>query len=109
MGAVTIGRVARQGEALPPLTEADYAAAIEAHIDAVARTRGYRNADRLASYVGGTVAQWAAEAAEFVSWRDSVWLYAYAEMTKVLNGQRAQPSIDELIAELPVIAWPETD
>lgn len=53
--------------------------------------------------------QWAAEAAVFVAWRDAVWLYAYAEMDKVLTGQRPQPSIDDLIAELPAIEWPSND
>lgn len=90
-----------------PATPGDYAAAIEGHVDAVARERAYSGAVSLAIYVGSGVPQWAAEAAVFVAWRDAVWLYAYAEMDKVLSAQRPQPTIPELIAELPEITWPE--
>jgi len=52
------------------------------------------------------VPQWAAEAAAFAAWRDAVWTYAYAELAKVQAGQRAQPTVTDLIAELPAIIWP---
>lgn len=90
-----------------PETVADYAAAIEAHIDTVAKGRAYSGAVSLASYLASTNPQWAAEAQAFVAWRGAVWIYAYAEMDKVLSAQRPQPTIPELIAELPAITWPE--
>lgn len=40
-----------------------------------------------------------------VAWRDAVWLYAYAELDKVMASEREQPSVDEFIGELPVIEW----
>lgn len=83
----------------------DYVAAIEDHIDATAKAKSYGGAVSLASYVNSTVPQWAAEAATFVAWRDNVWVYAYAEMGKVQAGTRSQPSVVELIAELPPIQW----
>lgn len=94
----------------PPVpTEADYSAAIQAHIEETARARGYRDAVTLASYVASTIASWAAEAQAFVAWRDAVWLYVYGELAKVQAKQRTQPSvaglIDELIAEHQ-ITWP---
>lgn len=91
----------------PPLTVDDYSAAIEAHVDEVARERRYSGAVSLASYVNSTVPQWSAEAITFVAWRDTVWLYAYAELEKVQNGQRPQPTIEDFIAELAPIEWPE--
>jgi len=89
---------------LPPLEA--YSAAIQAHIDATAQSRQYADGFALASYVNSTVPAWAAEAQAFVAWRDQVWVYAYTELAKVQAGTRPQPSIAELIAELPAITWP---
>lgn len=90
----------------PLVTADDYGEAIEAHADAVARSRQYSDADRLASYVNSTNPAWAAEATAFVAWRDAVWGYACAQMAAVQAGQRPQPSVAELVDELPVISWP---
>lgn len=80
--------------------------AIQSHVDTVATSRRYDSAVSLASYVASNNPAWAAEAQAFVSWRDAVWVYAYAEMDKVLNGQRDQPGIAEFIGELPAMVWP---
>lgn len=90
----------------PALTESDYAAAIQAHIDIVARSKSYADGFALASYVSSTIPAWAAEATTFVEWRDQVWVYAYTELAKVQSGQRPQPTIAELVSELPQIVWP---
>jgi hypothetical protein len=90
----------------PPPTEEDYAAAVQAHVDAAARSRGYRDGFALAGYATSTMPAWADEAAAFIAWRDAVWGYAYGELEKVEAQARAQPSIAELVAELPPIAWP---
>ena len=85
----------------------DYKRAIQAFIDATAREKKYRNGDACATYVNSTNPLWAAEAAAFVAWRDSVWSYAFQELAKVENGEREQPTIDEFLSELPQIEWPE--
>lgn len=90
----------------PAPTLDDYEAAIQLVIDAEARSKKYANAVSAASYANSTVPQWAAEAAAFIAWRDQVWAYAYTQLDAVMQGQRAQPTVDELIAELPAIAWP---
>jgi uncharacterized membrane protein YgcG len=90
----------------PPLTEANYADAIQSHVDSIAKSRGYRDGFALAGYVSSTITTWAAEAAAFIAWRDSVWVYVYQEFAKVQNGEREQPTIAGLIAELPTIQWP---
>lgn len=90
----------------PPPTEAEFAAAIQAHIDAVARSKNYADGFALASYVNSTVPGWASEAQAFVVWRDQVWVYAYTELAKVQAGARPRPTIKDLIAELPAITWP---
>lgn len=89
-----------------PLTVDDFQQAIQFHVDQAARSRSYSDGHSLAGYVNSTVAAWAAEATAFVSWRDAVWLYAYAELDKVTNGLREAPTIDGFIAELPPIEWP---
>jgi hypothetical protein len=83
----------------------DYKAAIERLLDTWAQDRRYDNAVSLATYVGSTNPAWAAEAAAFVAWRDSVWTYAYAELEKVTAGQRPQPLVAAFIADLPGLAW----
>lgn len=90
----------------PVVSSDDFAAAIEAHIDQTAQARGYRGTEALASYATSTIPAWAAEATAFVAWRDAVWGYAYAQMAAVQAGQRPQPSVAELVDELPVISWP---
>lgn len=86
---------------------AAYSAAITAHLEATARSRSYDSALSLASYVASAIPAWAAEAAAFVAWRDAVWAYALTEMGKVQAAERAPPTVEALIAELPVIAWPD--
>lgn len=99
----TLRRYALPG---PQPVQADYEAAVQAFVDQAARERGYRHGDAVASYSVSTVETWAAEAAAFTAWRDSVWLYAFAEMAKVDAGERPQPSIAELISELTPMQWP---
>lgn len=81
--------------------------AIQRHVDSQAISRRYDSGNSLATYVNSTNPEWAAEAVAFVAWRDSVWSYAYTEMDRVLNGDREQPTIDELLEELPKMEWPE--
>lgn len=83
-----------------------FRSAIQAHVDATARDRSYDSGNSLASYTSSTNPAWAAEATAFVAWRDAVWLYAYAELDKVLAGERPQPTVEAFLAELPGIVWP---
>jgi len=91
-----------------PFTEADYAAAVQDHIDATARSRGYADGVSLASYAGDTEQPaWAAEAAAFISWRSRAWAFVYAQQAQVIAGERSQPTPTALVAELPTISWPQ--
>lgn len=84
-----------------------FRAAIQSHLDETARTRAYDNGNSLAGYVTSTNETWASEAQAFVAWRDAVWAYAYAELDKVTGGQRPVPTVEDFIAELPAMVWPE--
>jgi hypothetical protein len=90
----------------PAPTEADYQAAIQLLIDQTAQSRQYADGVALAGYINSTVPTWTSEATAFIAWRDSVWLYAYGELAKVQAGQRPQPSVAQILSELPTIAWP---
>lgn len=87
-------------------TVGDYQNAIQSLIDRTAVTKQFNDGVSLASYKDSTVPLWAAQATEFIAWRDAVWVYVYGEMSKVQLGQRPQPSIADILAELPVIQWP---
>lgn len=86
---------------------AEYEVAIQALVDSKPKERRFRDGVTMASYVASTQPQWAAEAQAFVAWRDQVWLYAYAELEKVMTGQREQPTVEEFLEELPKLDWPE--
>lgn len=90
----------------PLPTVDDYRIAVEALLDAVARSRRYDNALSISTYVSSTTPQWAVEATAFVAWRDTVWVYAYAELDKMMTSQRPQPLVSDFLAELPSLTWP---
>lgn len=91
--------------ALPAPSLADYQLAVEAHVEAVAAARGYSSAVSCASYVADPHPPWAAEAAAFVAWRSAVWVEVFDTLAAVQGGAPA-PTIEALIAGLPVIGWP---
>lgn len=91
---------------LPPQLE-DFRAAVQARIDTEAQTKQYENGLACATYATSTIPGWAAQAQAFVAWRDAVWAYAFTELAKVESGEREQPSVAEIIDELPAISWPE--
>jgi hypothetical protein len=82
-------------------TTARYTAAIDAHVTAAARDRGYNSAESLASYVASTNQAWAAEAKAFVAWRDAVWAYALEVLADVEAGTKALPDIEALLKDAP--------
>lgn len=91
----------------PPPTLDDHRRAVDDHVEAVARARGYNNAATLASYVNSTVAAWADEASAFIPWRDAAWVHTFTRLEGVLQGAQEPPaSPAALVAELPAPPWP---
>jgi hypothetical protein len=82
---------------------AAYEREIESLIERCARAKGYVSADRLAGY--GLDPVYSSEAVAFITWRSSVWVYVFAEIAKVQNGERPVPTLAELFAELPAPPW----
>lgn len=84
----------------------DYQTAIQGKVDATAASKQFNDGVTLASYKDSTIPAWSAQAASFIAWRDQVWSYAYTELAKVEAGQRAQPTVSDFLAEMPVMSWP---
>jgi len=81
-------------------------AAVQAHIDATARARGYRHGDSAALHALDPRPEWAAEGAAFTAWRSAVWSFVYDWLARVQAGNAAPPEdAAALVAALPPIAW----
>ncbi|WP_421581143.1 hypothetical protein [Shinella sp. M31] len=84
-----------------------YEEAIQAVVDAKPRERAFRDGVTLASYALSTIPAWQAQAQAFIAWRDQVWAFTYVELAKVQAGERARPTVEAFVAELPTLTWPD--
>jgi hypothetical protein len=97
----------RPAEARTAALVAEVTAALEVHVDAVARQRQYTGAVSAASYTASTNPVWAAEAAAFVAWRDALWAWALGQLAAFQSGAPVPSDINAFIASAPAIIWPE--
>lgn len=83
--------------------------AVQTALDAFAQTRGYDGIMSACSYANSTDAQFKLEADYCITLRDETWRMGYAIVADVKAGLRPIPSMEELIAELPVgsAKWPD--
>ena len=99
-------------EPLPPTAEEiqqQMTDAVQQALDAFAQTRGYDGIMSACSYSNSTDAQFKLEADCCIQLRDTTWRMGYAILAEVKAGNRSVPSVEELIAELPVgsAKWPD--
>jgi len=87
-------------------TQARYTAAIQSRLDGFAQTRGYDNIHTAATYAVSADAQFRLEGEMCLALRDATWRACYAIMDAVLAETRPLPTLEELFAELPALAWP---
>ncbi|PKO49020.1 MAG: hypothetical protein CVU31_02555 [Betaproteobacteria bacterium HGW-Betaproteobacteria-4] len=95
---------------LPPTPEqvaATYAAAVQSHMDAAAVAAGYDDIKTAVTYADeAAVARFQTEGAAFRAWRSLCWDYCYTQLAAVQSATRTQPTVAELIAELPDLVLP---
>ena len=75
---------------------------IEAHIDSVVKAKGYNNQDSIAKYLVDTNPFYE-ECKSISIWIGNVWIKAHEIQSEVQAGTRPIPTINEVIAELPVL------
>lgn len=84
----------------PLPAQSDYIAAVQSHLDAAARAKGYDNILSACSYAA-VPNLFQAESIAFLEWRSACWQTCYAVLVAVESQLRTQPTISELIVELP--------
>lgn len=86
----------------------DLTSAVQAHMDSVAKNKGYDNILSAVTYADEPgVPAFQAEGVVFRAWRSAAWEYCYAQLAAVLKGERETPTAAELIEELPELILPE--
>ena len=92
----------------PPTTEqiiASLTADVQAHMDAAAQALGYDDIKSAVTYADEpAVRKFQEEGIAFRAWRSLCWEHCYAVLNAVQSGEREQPLLEELIAELPSLA-----
>jgi hypothetical protein len=92
----------------PPMpTVTQYTAAIQSMLDVGAQEERFDGILSACSYATSTNPVFQAQGQACVAWRDIVWATSYELMGQVEAGTMAQPTIAELLAMLPVMAWSE--
>ena len=98
LGALETMMARRQGEVT---------AAVQRRLDVFAQTRGYDSIFTAATYATSTDPDFRAEGEYAVQARDMTWRMAYQILGAVLAGARPEPTLAELMAELPDLNWPD--
>lgn len=94
------GTYSAPAEPEPAFTPLDFELAIDDHINSVARSKGYNSIDSIAKYlVDGN--PFKDEAESLSLWTGSVWMAANDILNDWQNGEIIEPSIDEVISQLP--------
>lgn len=82
---------------------------VEAYIDSVVRLRGYNNIYTCISHMSSKIAQKAKDAEVASDWRDQVWVTCNELVAEYMGGQIGELTLEQVIAELPVIQWVEVN
>ena len=108
-GDVGEDEVFSQGEPAPiaqnPINA--FSIAIQQRLDDFARTRNYDGILSAASYSASGIQRFASDGQYAASARDATWSVSYDILADVESGIRPAPTIGELLAELPALAWPD--
>ena len=86
----------------------DYEEAVQKFLDETVQQKGYDNVYTCLSYKGDPDPIFAAEADAVLEWRSRVWRTAQGILNQWATGQIEQPTISQVIAQLPILEWPST-
>lgn len=109
-----IEEVRRRPEAFSTLSgnldalKKSYVDAVQALMDAEARTHGYDDIFTAIGYTSSTVGQFKAEAEACRDWRDAVWVSSNGYLADVMAGNAEVVPVAEFIAGLPKMRWPNS-
>lgn len=80
--------------------------AVQDRLDIEARRRGYDSIFTAVTYADEpAVPKFQAEGQRLRAWRSLVWASCTRILAAVKAGDRAEPSVEQLLAELPTIYW----
>ena len=77
--------------------------AVDEFMDSKAREKGFRDRHSFALRAGITGSSWHDQAQVFGAWMDAVNDYCWQVLVDCNEGKRTVPTVDELLAELPVL------
>ncbi len=80
--------------------------AVQARLDDFAASRGYDGILSACTYATSVVPKFQSEGQYCVNARDTTWATCYTLLAEVQAGQRAMPTLDDLMILLPTLAWP---
>lgn len=95
---------------LPPPPDLNEAIAqiqivVQDYLDSVAKQKGYDNILSLCTYATSSIRKFHTEGQAGVDWRDACWAKCYEVLYAVQTGSRPWLTVEELLAELPIINW----
>lgn len=100
----TEGQLPAQMQRTPEAIVGDYTQAVQAYLDHVAQSWGYDSIYTAATYADeNAVKVFADEGKALRAWRSRVWAAARQTLADVQGGKTPLPSIEEMIASLPVV------
>lgn len=92
-----------------PPTIDDFVGAVQVSLDDFAKTKNYDGILSACTYATSNVPTFKAEGQYCVDARDAAWSYCYTAMEEIKNGTKPiYKTTQELVDELPKLAWPES-
>lgn len=84
----------------------DLGQAVYEHMNQIVQQYDYRTIDSACLRVLSSNPSYKAQGIAAMAWRDAVDAKCEEILMSVISGERLVPSLEELIAELPVLEWP---
>ena len=91
----------------PEQIQKQFTDAIQDRLDSFAQTRMWDTAASCALRWNSKVPQYRVEGQYMSDTVDDTWVIATQILNDVLSGERPMPTLDEVMAELPPLEWPE--